>query len=701
MDRRLAIDDRAAAQILGFIVGLAVVTGSLAIATYFITTVPDTGPDEQTQRLQGDARRAIDVLATTSGQPEDWDEDFDPDKLRRVGLLSTENPRFADRHKIQRIQEGNVTGNDILESWNLDPSERAIRIEGRVQSVPIGETPIADTYGVVHANPGSGLFEDSPFSWTIDPTSQAAAETYAEVSPSYTYEEHDWTFGEDVHPDNGLGNTVIDHAYFIETQLFPMMVGIDATYSTADHASTDWMANRTGAFEHYTSTSGQPESATRWHVVAEERPYSIPGNAGDKIDDHVLTVNWRATNGNPENAEGVGLWRVENGARSAALLGDFEIGDADSATLSFDHLLRANDDERNLCPDDNACLSVRPSILFWNTTADQWTRISEDPDGCPASGWNDTITTAQTDGWSNSASVGLCEALEHTDDTVWLSLFWDTRCLNADGFREECSTEKGAHGWFVDNIELSADGSTVWETDMEPPTDRSSQQLFVSNGVDHHRTHAPPKQQHEENTVGYLQNMVRAGGNIVALAPDHPEGSGTPGEWLSQMGLATKQTTHEDTVDTEDPSNIVLRYPHDLPEQHDDYAQENVSWQRGAPSTPAAWSTPSDLENLTVVQGRSDNATILHGQPFEGGGRVAALAYNHTHFDNETLREQLYENLHGSSVFIDPTFDVGDELPAPGSSEVASDRRVMLVGVTPDNRYVVPLEITLWMWDRG
>ncbi len=706
MDRRLAIDDVAAAQILGFIVGLVVLTGSMAIAAYFIMTVPGDGPDEQTQRLQGDTHRAIEVLTTTAGEPTTWDGiNLSSDDLRRVGLLDPEKLHYADRHKIGKIQDGNLTGTRILESWDLDPTSTALRIEGRVQSVPIGATPGVDTYGVIHGQEASDTLD-----WPIEETSRDAAELYAKVNPSYTYEKHFWEFGRDTHPSTGLGNTVPDHAYFVETQLFPMMAGIEATYATADHAGGDWGNEDAAvdAFDDYVSEQGAPESATRWHVVANKSPHMIPGNTGpDEIDEHVLTVNWRRTNGNPDSSNGVGLWRVQEGARSTALLGGIEAGTASSATLSFDHLLRIETEDTTVCADESEtdCTRIRPSILFWNTTGtEEWTRLSQNPADCAASDvWDDWGNGEQTSSWG-SASVDLCEALEHSDDKLWLSLFWDTDCIDGNGDNSTCSSNQVPHGWFVDNIEVTADGSTVYETDFEPPGQRSSQELFVSNGVDHNRTYLPAPDHAEENTIAYIRNMVEAGGNVVALSPDDGEAgaSGTPpGEWLSQIGLSSVDTSTSEDVTTEEPTNIVLRYPNDLPETSSDYNQENLSWQNGTPNTPASWSLPSDFEPLTVIQQGPDNATVLHGKPYEGGGRVAALSYNYTSFEDKQLRKDLYENLHASSVFIDPTFEVGDELPDPGTSEIASDRRVLLVGVTPDNKYVVPLEITMWMWKRG
>ena len=694
MDRRLALDDQAASQILGFIVGLTVVTASLAIATYFIVTVPESGADEQSQKLQGGTHRAAETLTQTPGQPANWDENFDKDKLRRVGLLEPGTDSYADRHKIEKIQDGNLTGTDILDSWDLNATDTAVRIEGRVQSVPLGETPTVDTYGVVASN-----VSKTDLGTEIPSHSEDAAELYAKTNDGYTYEKHNWKFAAQTHPDTGLGTTVPDHAWFVETQLIPKLAGIEATHSTADHGNGEWEDARASvdAFNNYTGEfNGGPDSATRWHVVADGEPWGLPGNPPSEVEDHALAINWHKQNGGSD-ANGVGLWRTAQGDRSTALLGGFDAGDADHATLSFRHHLRVNTDDLDLCEtvDDTDCDMVRPSILFWNTTADRWSRIAQNASGCPASGWNDTADSMEAT-WGTD-SIDLCEALDNSDDKLWLSLMWDSDCFGPSGGNQTCSNDNVAQGWFVDNIELTADGTTVYETGFEPPEDSSGQALFVSNGVDHNRTYEPGPDKSEENTVAYLRNMVQDGGNIVALSPEDAQ----PGDWLSPMGLSSIGTAPDQDVSTDEPGSIVLRYPNELPQDAPDYVRENVTWLAGTPNVPYSDYTAPD-ENLTVVQSGPDgNATLLQGTPFPGGGQVAALSYNYTHFDNSSLRADLWENLHGSSVFVHPTFTVGDELPEPGRSEVASAQRVMLVEATPDGRYVVPLETTVWMWNRG
>lgn len=705
--------DAAASSVLGFIVGLAVLTGSLATAVYFVTTTPEAGSDRQEVETQGAARRGARILTTGPGQPPDWHTS--PGDVQRVGLLEEGETRYASRAKIEKLQEGTVDGNDVLESWDIHNKTHGLRIEGRVEPVEIGGAPGVETYGVVHGQPS--LVSD--LDWPVASHSADAAELHEEVNPEYEYERHFWTFGETNDPSGGLGNTVADHAYFVETQLIPKMAGIEATYSTADHGTGNWenSAARQAMFDNYDEDNNQ--QPTRWHVVADGEPHGVPGNAssqGVSIGDHVLGVNFRRDQGNGGN--GLGQWRVEDGARSVAMLGKTEVDGASSATLEFDHHLKVDADDGDLCVDllELSCVRVRPSILFWNTTdGGHWDRLSEDPHGCPASGWDDVGAGEETSSWNQDAQVDLCEALDNTSGSLWLSFFWDTSCISSLGENTTCEdmtigSSQSPRGWFLDNIELTVDGTTKYETDFEPPTGDNAQQLFVSNGVDHRRTHAPAHDHVEENTMVYIRNMVQAGGNVVALSPE----DAPAGEWLSQVGLASVDTSHSPDATTDVPRELVVRYPNELPEESRDYNQENVSWQDGTPSTPSTWGLPSGFSasRMTSVQtGPSGEATLLVGTPYSGGGDVAAVSYNYTHFADQQLREDLYENLQGSVVFIDPTFSVDSAvptnpgqnsgLPEPGNAPVATARDAMLVSVTKDDKYIAPLKVTVWLWRLG
>jgi hypothetical protein len=710
LDRRLALEDRAAAQILGFIVGLAVVTASLAIATYFITTSPQDALDEDSQQVQGDVQRAVEILATTTGEPKDWGENFNGGDIHRVGLKAPNGSAYADRAKIDRLQTGDLTGRDVLESWGMNASERGIRIEGRVKSAPVGDSVDVETYGVAHASSG-----DRPIGYTMAQHSADAARLYANASPSYEYKPHDWTFGaSNHHPSDGLGNTVPDHAWYIETQLIPMMNGIDATWA-GGHGTTAEDAAR-NAFDDYTADSGNPKSATRWHVVANKSPAKIPGGLHN-IDDpdigtHAFTVNW--IRDSPDPSQGVGHWHVQEGASALAMLGGFDIADADDANLTFDHHLKADHDESVICEDDSDtdCVRMRAGIAYWDDSDEKWKRLQQNATGCPESGWNDRINETndvETGNWESSGPIDLCEAMDEAGDKVWLGLWWDTTCLDGASSETTCADEsfakdKAGHGWWVDNIELEADGETMFETDFEPPTTRSKQALFTSDGVDYNRTYHPPMEHQREHTVAYLQNMVEDGGDVIALSPDprSSPGDSRTGEWLAQVGLSAVPPPADDDVNVLEEDNITMRYPNDLPEASENWQAAAVGWKPGQPDKPDGFGLPGNLQELTTIhQTDGITATLVHGTPYEGGGQVAAAAYNYDSFDDEELRENLYENLHAGATSIDPAFTVGEELPEAATSEVATDRRVVLVPVTEDDTYAVPLELTVWIWDRG
>lgn len=699
MDRGLVGTDEGASSLLSFIVGMAVLTGSLAIATYFIVTVPDEGSSEETKQLEGATHRSVETLTTSPGQPSDWAKisDLSTDQLRRVGLQDTGKPHYASIDKIDRLQRGHLNESRILRSWDLDPDTYELRIEGRVQTVSIGDTPSVDTVGVAHAEgdayPSAALSQDT----------KDAAKLYAEVNDGYTFSEHDWEFNRTTHPSTGLGTTVKDHPFYIETQLFPKMAGIEATYAAADHGKERWDddAAATEAFERYDETINSPgkASATRWHVVKDGDPYDLPADPASDDGDYVLGLSWR-----PDNAGGTGwgTWPVQDGARTTALLGDFNVGTATSAKLTFDHALKVRD-EGIECDsiDDTSCSMIRPSILFWNTTGtDQWTRLDNETTACsPAAAetWNDTLDAEATSQSFKTKTVDLCEALEHSDTTMWLSFFWDSSCLDGDGANTTCSEERVARGWWLDDMHLDVDGKTVWETSFEPKKD-ADQEVFISNGVDHKRTYWNAHDHMEDNLNLFIRDSVQNGTSLVSLTPE----AGPAGSWLSSVGLSVNETTHNSDVHTNDSGDLVLNYPNVLPTTSPDYSVENASWQNNTPHTPSNWTLPANFTPLNAIQTSPDgnNVTLIAGQPYDDSGNVVGVTYNYTHFSNETLRKELFENIQVRSAFADPSFTVGSELPDPGSKEVSSDRRVLLVEVTNDGRYVVPLEITMWMW-RG
>lgn len=711
MDRGLAMTDDGAAQILGFIVGLAVVTGSLAIATYFITTTPETSSNQESDELQGDTHRSIETLTRTPGEPRDW-EDKPTSELRRFGLLLPNKPHYASLEKIQQIQEGNITEDRILQSWDMNTAERGLRIEGRIQSVPIGDAPGVESYGVVQSSDG-----DPPY--VVSDTSRAAAERFAKANTDYEAEIYDWKFKKTSHPRFGtgtMGDTFLDHAYFIETFMIPKMAGLAGTFHLADHGGEDWYDPTAArdAVKDYRDDTNSPISSTSWRVVVNGTPYALPGH-NDKPGDggeHALTINFRRDNGNDK---GLGLWRVQDGARSVAVLPSVSVDDAaSSANLRFDQLLKVSDTDSSLedCTsmDQMACTMIRPSILFWNNTKSEWTRLThESKHACnTADTWDDFYDNMSTGGgnWDDDLKVDLCEALEHSSGEMDLAFFWDSSCRAESTLENTTCTENNAvRSWTIDDVEVQIDGETRLHRDFEPPKGLARNQLFVSSGVDHNRTYSQAPDHLEKNTMLYLRHMVENGTSAVAMYPHESHDSTYRGDWLSQLGLSATGATPDGTVDTVKPSSIVMKFPNGLPKEADDYIQDESIWKTGSLSGSPSWPMPSDFQQLPVVQEGPDGGFLLQGEPYPDGGRVVALARNDTQFANESLRADLYQNMQGSAIFIDPSFTIGPEdreahLPDPGSAEIVTDRRVLLVTVTPDERYVMPLEVTVWLWER-
>jgi hypothetical protein len=703
MDARTRVtgNDEGVSSIIGFLAGLIVFTGSLALVAYYVSTAPEEASTERSQQLSGAARRATATLTETPGEPKNWNEKSPiPDKIERMGLLEHGTVRTASLDKIQHIQDGNITHSDMLKRVGLFDDGYSMRAEGRLVNVPLVQPPGATTHGVAHATDAS---TDSQLNWNVVSHSETGADRYAKFNPDYSYDRHEWRFSETERPANGLGNTVPDHAFFVETQLIPRMAGIAATDTVADHQTNDqWTTGdaREDLFEMYDNGD---QSFNRWHVVDDGNPCEVPPSASALDDgEQVLGVGYRDSSCN---------WLSRDGVRSTALLGGFDAGTAERGNLTFDHVLDATDSDTTECPDSGACVAMNTSILFWNTTktTNQWTRLNSDPK-CGSQNWDGENGNEDTGGSWITETVNLCEAAQHSDGTVWLALFWDASCQQGSGLDMRCPTPNpvgsalgstaAERHWFVDDVSVEFDGEQVWSTDLEPATD-GRRTVFVSSQVDYTRTHAPAEDHAENNTMQYIRHAVENGTSVVALGPD----GGNAGEWLAGVGLGAKSVSSATDIDTDKPLSAVMQLPNDLPEGDDDYQVENLAFEPSPPTVPLTGQEGTSLHGLDpldVVQtDPNDDAVLLHGTPLAHGGRVVATAYDHDDFSDTQLRDDLLENLHTSAVFLDPSFEIGPEPPDSGTEEVFTGRTVLLVPISEDEQWTATIEVTTWVWPEA
>lgn len=718
-----APDDRGVSSLLGFIVGLALLTGSLATVVYFMSTAPESGTSQETQELESSTLRVINTLARTAGEPADWHtlRPVNGTNLTSVGLLE-QGSDIGSMTKVGYLQNGTIDAERLAESYNLKAAGYRVDAEGKVVPVPVLRPPSSKVYAVgaassvVDATDTPDGPEPTGINVQLTSDTQRGIALFEEVNPHFQSTVHRWTpdadgLGNDewdAHPDGLVGNTHPDEPWFFETQMIPQMAGIQGTFTASDLDGTETLAE--AAADAVAAYHDGNQSFPRWHVVTDGEPYGIP-NLDASNEDNVLTVNYRATQGSSQNSSGVGHWRTTDGFQSWALLGGWDVTGADTATLSFDQILRtdiAQEDEDETygpeCHEDwngSTCVRVRPSIAFWNTTGtDQWTRLNETSHtgGCGASGWDDNGSAEASTKWVRK-SVDLCEALEHSSGKLWLSFWWKVDCIDivsGEPVETECGFfKKMPRGWFVDNVQVTADGATVFETGFEPMESGGREALFISNHVDadnYRKVHDDV----EEHAYAYLRHFVENDGNVIAFTPN------STGDWFGQLGLASVPRPGSNTTRTNVSNNLVMRMPNELPTKDEAYEAPSHGWNiTAAPPNPAGGSPPTGYRALDAVQETVDPkmGTLVHGTPYEEGGHVAAVAYNLTTFNDTKLLLELLENLYVASIFDDPTFDVtGEEPPESGTRPVQALRRVILVHVTEDKQYQVPVEVTLYMW---
>ncbi len=722
--------DEGISSILGFIAGLVVVTGSMAMVIYFVASAPDTAPREEAIDLEGASLRAADALTTTAGQPADWHTETNKDvlsnpatsELSRVGLLAAPGSKVAEWEKIERIRDGTLNRTALRWSLGLDEQDLAINLTGRIVSVPLLEPPTSTTYAVVNANidadEGSGLIEgDESISWTPKAASESAADLFAAINTKYEPEMHQWAFDWDTHPSEGLGNTHPDHAWWIETQLFPQMAGVAATYTVFNAENETGIgaeprvdtdaddAEHYAAYDEYVSGTGgggnEEARVARWHIVEAGAPDNVPGGKDD--GDHVLTMATRKSQASGKS-QGFGTWRSVDGHRAWAAFGPVDVTGAGAIELKFDHVLKVDDEEASgenrYCYGDTfdeSCTAVFPSILFWNATSSEWTRILPNP-SCGASNWADHSANEEVGANWTAKTVNLCEAVEHAEGQLYFAFYWDSWC-NAPAQPNpwtECDTEPHVRSWFLDNVRIKAEGEIAFSTGFDPLDARDDRELlFTSHDVYHNRTYEAFGGSEYTHLARYATSFVKAGGNVFAFAP-HESGIG---DWLGEVGLAANATVSTD-VRTVLSHGLAMTTPNKLPATASDYTATPMAWALDETKWWRSGNSPE--KQLTRVQITDDDiaGVFIHGQPYQGGGQVAALAYDLDNFANAQLRDDLIENAYTSAMFRDPTFQTGSDATRANaeSKEVQATKRVILVPVTSDGVYTLPMEITTYLW---
>lgn len=726
--------DGAISSILGFIVGMVLLTGSMAVVVYFMGTAPQSGTTDEARELESQTIRVVNTLATTPGQPANWTElrPVNGTELRAVGLLE-EGSSIGSLEKFRYLQNETIDATRLAESYNLRNASYRVDADARVVPVPVMEPPDSRFHAVVHTDKVvDGVTRTYDIQMNED--SKTGLELFEDATNHYEHKLQNWMPDDpatgdeyDGEPSENVGNTFPDEPWFFESGLIPRMAGIRATFTALDGGSTDTLEQRSvDAVEKYQSGKKDSHEFTRFHVLTDGEPLCLPKTGPDQVD-NVLVGGYYRSSATSGCDEGVGKWRSLDGVETWALLESVDTTGTDNATLTFDHFLSTNHDEDSgqmiECTDatssESECVRIRPSIAFWNTTSKNWSRLEKDPQGtdrgCGDSGWNDTGHSEKTDlGWQ-TVSVDLCEALNHTDGKLWLAYWWSTPCYDLQGTdpldlgsEKDCGTAKNRKRlWMIDNIEVRTDGKVAYETDFDPEDD-GRETLFVSNGVDHSRYNKVGDSHLVDIVSVYPRRFVQAGGNVVAFTPGNNT-VGSTGDWFGSIGLEVADNTDTNGerfqhTKTNEPDDIVMRMPYELPTKDRAYAGTWNGFSLTDSPSVAAGSLPSGFRPLTDVQNttRGHVGTLMSGTPYKDGGHVRAVAYDLPNFNKTDLRDELLRNVYVSSVFSDPTFDVeGAEPPESGTVPVHALKRVILVHVTPDNEFQVPVEITLYMWPQG
>ncbi len=726
--RRLGRDD-GISSILGFIVAMVMLVASTAGVAYFIASQPDPQQDETSQDLQSSATRAAQQLVTTPGQPTDWHTS--PGDLERAGLLKDASTGVIDLKKVQALRDGTIDNGALLDALDLRTRGYSIHAKGEVHSNALIRPPSQDGFSIVAGDDlDDGNIADQS---ELDTGSWGDLQKVCEFNTKCANTVHNWEFDWTRHPSQGLGDVFPDHPWWIETQLVPQLAGLRATYvqgptlNSSIPDSGDDSAQDT-VFDKFDSGDVQ---VSRWRVLQENEDTCLP-DGDSRTGQHALIFG---RIGNPQGkcSEGTPHREVLEGYRGWTLLGPYQAGSADNLWLNFSQVLQvSNDEEDEDGGEDDECEDVAcfaPRILFWNATKEggTWDRIRPEhkpSNGGCSSGWDDKSPATGTK-WTIK-EINLCQALQDGLGEVWLAFFWDSWCENDQGAEIACSGSAAQDNiWAIDDITVEgtveASTHTFDSLDIEPDPD-TDPLLTLSSGVDHN-LHEAASEVYETNPplrvppITWMHSVVMNGTNILSLEP------GDTGGWLGGVGLEAVSASGAPDGEEFLDDHLFSRVPYDLHDGEvcpsdpalglradgDGYATSEDAWSVGTTGRPTKDSTPPDAQLDAVHAARSGSdciegyGTVMMGRPFTGGGTVAAIAYNLSTLqsDDPDLYDEFMINLLASMVFQDPTFELqGSEVPQSVGSPVATARRVALVTVDDQERYTLPMEITVYLWEQ-
>lgn len=722
--RRLGRDD-GISSILGFIVAMVMLVASTAGVAYFIATQTDPHQEEGTQGLQSAATRAVSQLVTTPGQPGDWHTS--PSDIERVGLLKDGSSDVADLNKLEAFRDGSVDQGALLDALDLRTKGYSIHATGEVHSNALIRPPSQGGFSIVAGDDVDDphIADQSEF----DTGSWGDLQKVCKFNTKCADTIHNWEFDWTAHPSQGLGDVFPDHPWWIETQLVPQVAGLRATYvqgpvlNSSIPDSGDDSAQDT-VFDAFDDDDVQ---VSRWRILQENEDTCLP-DGDSRVGEHAMVFG---RIGNPQGmcSEGTPHREVLEGYRAWALMGPYQTGSADDLELSFSQVLQVSAEEEgeDAC-EDNACFA--PRILFWNATkgeSGEWDRIRPEhkpSNGGCSSGWNDE-SPATGNKWATQ-EIDLCQALEDGLGEVWLAFFWDSWCTNEEGDEVTCDGSRAQDNiWAIDDITVEGtveDSPTTFDSiDLEPDPE-DDQLLTVSSGVDHN-LHEAASGVYDTNpsirvpAITWMHSLVQNGTSILSLEP------GAAGDWLGGVGLEAVDASGAPDGEELMDDHLFSRVPYDLHDGEvcpsdpaeglradgDGYATSEDAWSVGTTGRPTEDSPAPDDQLSVVHASRSgsdcigDHGTVMVGQPYDGGGAVAAIAYNLSTLqeDDPDLYDAFMVNLLASMVFSDPTFTLeGSAVPEGIGSPVATASRVVLVTVDEQDRYTLPLEITVYLWEQ-
>lgn len=704
--------DDGISSILGFIVAMVMLVASTATVAYFIASQPDPQGSEGSQELQSAATRAVSQLVSTTGQPADWHTT--PSDLERAGLLKDGSQDVADLDKLKLLQDGTIDNEDLLDALDLRSRGYSVHATGQIHPNNLIRAPTHAGLSIV-----KGQDLDDPYiadADDLDAGSWGDLQKVCKYNTECAKTIHNWEFDWTEHPSTGLGDVVPDHPWWIETQFLPKLAGIRATYVQAPvaNASIPDRDAQDSVFDDYNSGSGGGNKVTRWTIIQDNADLCLPDDGDLSANDHALLLG-RMANKNDKCNEGDDHRDMLPGYRAWFLLGPYETSDADSLWLNFTNYLDINEGVDAL---GNSVHFV-PRILFWNATkgtTGEWDRIrpshqAGQADGC-TSGWNDASPPEAKD-WVDT-SVNLCQALEDSLGEVWISVFWDSWCTDGSDNVVPCGECAGDFDcpspnlWGIDDITIEGHVDGASHTFQNIALEATSRDLLtLSSGVSQaldERANGRLVADYRYPTRLWTRDLVKNGTNVLALEP------GGAGDWLGGIGLEAQSATGagdgaEAAAHSDHPFTKV---PNALNEtaNGNGFATSAYAWSTGGTSMPVAGS-PAPTNQLDAVHlsggGTGAYGTVMVGSPYTDGGMVVAIAYNLSTLkaDDPHLYDDFMVNMYSSMLFDDPSFELqGSQVPSDVSDPVATARRVVLVTVDDRDRFTLPLEITVYLWEQ-